>query len=61
MPPTKGALWNYFLVGTKQNGSHVRAHCLGCLEKERPAGTTLELDDNGNPKLTSESWVIEGG
>jgi hypothetical protein len=60
MPPTKGILWNYFLAGEKQNGSHIRAHCRGCIEKERPPGETVELDEDGNPKLSSESWVIAG-
>ncbi|TFK58634.1 hypothetical protein BDN72DRAFT_781827 [Pluteus cervinus] len=59
MPPAKGALWEFFLAGSKQNGSHVCAHCLGCLETKRPAGSTIDLDDEGNPKLTSESWVID--
>jgi len=35
MPSTKGPLWNYFIAGTKQNGSHVRAHCCGCIEKKK--------------------------
>jgi hypothetical protein len=60
MPPTKGILWNYFLAGEKQNGSHIRAHCRGCIEKSRPPGEIVELDDDGNPKLSSESWVVEG-
>jgi hypothetical protein len=60
MPPSKGILWNYFLAGEKQNGSHMRAHCRGCIEKERPPGEPVELDEEGNPTLTSESWVVAG-
>jgi hypothetical protein len=60
MPPTKGILWNYFLAGEKQNGSHIWAHCRGCIEKERPSGENVELDDEGNPMLSSESWVVAG-
>jgi len=60
MPPSKSPIWNYFLSGAKQNASHIRAHCRGCIEKARPAGEAVELDDEGNPKLSSESWVIEG-
>ena len=60
MPPSKGILWNYFLAGNKQNGSHIRAHCRGCIEKKRPVGETVELDDDGNPKLSLESWVLAG-
>ncbi|RDB15234.1 hypothetical protein Hypma_004745, partial [Hypsizygus marmoreus] len=59
MPPTKGPIWTHFLTGEKQNGSHVRAHCIGCIEKHRPDGEVVELDDAGNPKLSSESWVVE--
>ena len=48
MPPNKGPLWDHFLSGEKQNGSHVRAHCHGCIEKEQPieclgVGRTLTL------------------
>ncbi len=60
MPPSKSPIWNYFLPGAKQNASHIRAHCHGCIEKAHPAGEAVELDDEGNPKLSSESWVIDG-
>ena len=60
MPPPKGPIWNHFLPGAKQNGSHLRAHCHGCIEKKRPIGAAIELDDDGSPKLSGESWVIEG-
>ena len=60
MPPTKGPLWDHFVPGAKQNGSHIRAHCRGCIEKKQPAEDLMELDDNGNPKISSESWVVEG-
>ncbi|KAF8871225.1 hypothetical protein CPB84DRAFT_1967825 [Gymnopilus junonius] len=55
----KGPLWNHFVEGAKQNGSHQRAHCRGCIEAERPDGAAIELDDDGKPKLSMESWVIE--
>ena len=59
MPPQKNPIWDHFLAGEKQNAAHVRAHCCGCIEKCCPAGSTVELDDNGNPtKLSSESWVV---
>ena len=60
MPPMKGPIWEFFLAGEKQNGSHNRAHCRGCVEKHRPDGASIELDDEGNTKLSSESWVVEG-
>ncbi|KAG6888519.1 hypothetical protein C0992_008317 [Termitomyces sp. T32_za158] len=60
MPPTKSEVWQFFLPGAKQNGSHLRAHCLGCLEKCRPNGEVVELDGHGFPKsLSSDSWVKE--
>ena len=59
MPRSKGPIWDHFLSGEKQNGSHIRAHCRGCIEKERPDGDILELDDEGKAQL-SQSWVIEG-
>lgn len=60
MPPTKGPLWDHFLTGAKQNGSHIRAHCRGCIEKKRPEGEITELDKNGNSQISKESWVAEG-
>jgi len=60
MPPSKGPIWGHFLSGEKQNESHIRAHCRGCIENERPDGDIVELDDEGKPKLLSQSWVIEG-
>ena len=60
MPPPKGPIWNNFLPGAKQNGSHLHAHCHGCIEKECPIGAAIELDGDGSPKLSGESWVIEG-
>jgi len=61
MPPPKGPIWNHFLPGKKQNGSHLCVHCCGCIEKKRLADVAIDLDDKGNPKLSAESWVIEGG
>ncbi len=46
-------------MGVKQNGSHVRAHCHGCIEKQRPDGVVVDLDDDGKTGH-SESWVIDG-
>jgi len=60
MPPSKGILWNYFLTSEKQNRSHVQAHCHGCIETRHPPGEVVELDEDGNPKILSESWVIAG-
>ncbi|KAF8151389.1 hypothetical protein B0H34DRAFT_665164 [Crassisporium funariophilum] len=60
MPPPKGPIWSHFLPGVKQNGSHLCAHCGSCIEKERPMGAALDLDNDGNPKLSGESWVIDG-
>ena len=60
MPPAKDPIWKHFLTGERQNKSHVRAHCRGCIEKERPENEAIELDDDGRPKLSSQSWVIEG-
>ncbi|KAG6903137.1 hypothetical protein C0995_004684 [Termitomyces sp. Mi166 len=60
MPPAHGPIWEYFLRGKKQNESHVRAHCRGCIEKRRPNGVVVELDSDGRPALlSSDSWVIQ--
>ena len=60
MPPAKGPLWQFFLAGEKQNASHVRAYCHGCLEAIRPKDDAVELDGDGNAVLRTKSWVVEG-
>ena len=60
MPPAKGLIWQFFLPGEKQNNSHNRAHCRGCIENSRPEGLADEVDDEGNVLLASESWVKDG-
>ena len=59
MAQSKGPIWDHFLSGEKQNGSHICAHCCGCIEKEQPDGDILELDDEGKTQL-SQSWIVEG-
>jgi hypothetical protein len=51
MPAPKGPLWKYFLIGSKQNKTHYRAHCIGCIQNECPTGVAIELDDNRDPKV----------
>jgi len=53
MPPAKSPIWNHFLLGKKQNKTHARAHCRGCIEKKRPKENTIEMDDDGNSILTT--------
>ncbi len=60
MPAIKGPLWQFFLTGEKQNESHSRAHCRGCIEAHRPEGEAVEIDESGNVVLQSQSWVVEG-
>ncbi|KAF7333164.1 DUF659 domain-containing protein [Mycena venus] len=47
MPAKKGGLWRYYHQGGKQNSSHYKAYCLGCLNVHRPAsaGTAAEPMD----------------
>ena len=59
MPPPKGPIWNHFLPDAKQNGSHLRAHCRGCIKKKCPIGGDIELDADGNLKLSGELWVAK--
>ncbi|KAJ7229731.1 hypothetical protein C8J57DRAFT_1251764 [Mycena rebaudengoi] len=50
MPPTEGALWEFFFKGSKQNASINEAYCLGCIchyrcVKDSPNDTDLALKD----------------
>ena len=60
MPAEKKPIWKFFLPGNKQNGSHQRAHCRGCIEAKHPEGDPIQLDEDGKVDLASESWVIQG-
>ena len=60
MPPAKDPIWKHFLTGERQNKSHIWVHCCGCIEKECLENKAIELDNDGKPKLSSQSWVIEG-
>ncbi|KAF8993152.1 ribonuclease H-like domain-containing protein [Cyathus striatus] len=55
MPTSKGPIWDHFYVGLKQNTSHSRAHCHGCVGVHRPSNEAIELDDEGNPILQDVS------
>ncbi|KAL0564419.1 hypothetical protein V5O48_017626 [Marasmius crinis-equi] len=59
MPPPEGPLWKFFIKGGKQNTAHAIAYCRACIEKRRPSGTAIELDDEGKPILSTQSWVVE--
>ena len=59
MAQSKGPIWDHFLSGEKQNGSHIHAYCHGCIKKEWPDRDILELDDEGKTQL-SQSWIVEG-
>ena len=52
MAQSKGPIWDHFLSGEKQNGSHICAHCHKCIEKEWPDGDILELNDEGKTQLS---------
>ncbi|KAF9009846.1 hypothetical protein BDZ89DRAFT_1047717 [Hymenopellis radicata] len=54
----KDALWGYFYKGAKQNTTHSRAHCLGCIEKAQPKNIVIDVDDNILNSST-EDWFKE--
>jgi hypothetical protein len=61
MPPNKGPLWKFFHIGEKQNSSHYKDYCLGCVSHH--ATTNLPLNADGNPdipKVKNEKWLIDG-
>ncbi|KAJ7839423.1 hypothetical protein B0H13DRAFT_2366841 [Mycena leptocephala] len=52
MPAKKGALWKYYHPGEKQNSSHFKAYCLGCINVHRPASAgsaadPMDIDSDG--------------
>ncbi|THU97324.1 hypothetical protein K435DRAFT_965546 [Dendrothele bispora CBS 962.96] len=55
MPRTKGELWDYFYQGPKQNSSHYKAYCLGCVKSYAPAYVQEQADINMKT-LNGEAW-----
>jgi hypothetical protein len=62
MPPNKGPLWKFFYTsGEKQNKSHYKAYCLGCVSHH--ASTEIPLDTDGDPdipKVKEKQWFKDG-
>ncbi|KAF5342808.1 hypothetical protein D9758_013365 [Tetrapyrgos nigripes] len=60
MPPSLGPLWEFFHCSSdKSNSSHNRAYCLGCIQKHRPEGVAIQLDENGKEVFNlSDAWFI---
>ncbi|KAF7341516.1 DUF659 domain-containing protein [Mycena venus] len=63
MPTPKGDLWKYYYPGAKQNSSHYRAYCLGCINVHRPASAgssvdPMEVDSDSNDQSLglTEEW-----
>ena len=54
MPPAKDPIWKHFLTGERQNKSHIRVHCRGCIEKERLENEAIELQ-----AYTQEARLME--
>ncbi|KJA14104.1 hypothetical protein HYPSUDRAFT_100893, partial [Hypholoma sublateritium FD-334 SS-4] len=57
-PPAKGPIWQFFLPGEKQNGSHIHAHCIGCIENSRPKGIDVGVDEEGYTILQVKDSMI---
>jgi hypothetical protein len=69
MPPKKSELWAYFHQGEKQNSSHYKAYCLGCIKTRRPAAGSADnvMDVDAGPTaeeplslLQAQAWFING-
>jgi hypothetical protein len=61
MLATKGPLWKFFHGGEKQNTSHYKAYCLGCVSHH--ALNSIPRNANGDPdvqKVKNEQWFIDG-
>jgi hypothetical protein len=57
----KGPLWKFFPIGEKQNSSHYKAYCFGCVSHHAPTDLPLNADSNPDiPKVQNEKWFIDG-
>jgi hypothetical protein len=65
MVAPRSDLWNYFWKGGKQNTSHFKAYCYGCIKHHRPNNVPINLtaDEDGPSEygsLAREDWFAEG-
>lgn len=62
MPPNKGLLWKFFYKsGEKQNSSHYKAYCLGCVSHHAPNEMPLDADgDPDIPRVKDKQWFKDG-
>ncbi|KAJ7860651.1 hypothetical protein B0H13DRAFT_1639429 [Mycena leptocephala] len=67
MPTQKGGLWKYYHQGEKQNTSHFKAYCLGCINVHRPASAgsaanPMEVDSDNEDQNVSlgGEWFTAG-
>ncbi|ESK83847.1 hypothetical protein Moror_13504 [Moniliophthora roreri MCA 2997] len=55
MPRSKSEIWNHFIEGGKQNGSHYEAYCRWCIAKRASA----QLGEDGTLQFRkTDPWVI---
>ncbi|KAJ6494246.1 hypothetical protein C8R45DRAFT_866803, partial [Mycena sanguinolenta] len=67
MAPARSGVWKFFHAGEKQNSSHYKAYCLGCIESHRPAtgsaGNAMDVDsddeDSAEP-LAAQACIAVG-
>ncbi|KAJ6618631.1 hypothetical protein B0H10DRAFT_2189463 [Mycena sp. CBHHK59/15] len=64
MPAPKSGFWAFFWQGEKQNTSHFKAYCYGCINTHRPADgsadNVMDVDSGPSPEpgphLENEPW-----
>lgn len=57
MARQKGELWQYFWQGLKENSSHHRAFCLGCIRNQLG---NMQLNDEDTLGLADETTFKNG-
>ncbi|KAJ7206663.1 ribonuclease H-like domain-containing protein [Mycena pura] len=61
MPPKKMPLWAYFVEGEKQNSSHSKAFCKGCLNQHKPAlPNVIDVDAAGDSDAAGSGSMGDG-
>jgi hypothetical protein len=60
MPPSKGPLWEFFYAGEKQNSTHNKAYCLGCIRHHVLSNANRDGSSLNIAKVKGEQWFKDG-
>ena len=60
-PQAHNPLWEFFFQGEKQNTSHFKAYCHGCIKHHRPPDLPININnDTDLMEILTQDWFKPG-